>query len=60
MSDDDLMLVLFCVGFLAAFRLVPTMKMDTTIVTAIVGGPITTAVAAVTIPRLTSTKKRED
>jgi hypothetical protein len=51
-----LMLLVFCVGFYLAFRLVPTTKIDTTIVTALVGGPITTAVAAVTIPRLTKTR----
>lgn len=52
-----LMFVLFCGGFYIAFRLVPALKMDTTVVTAMIGGPITTAVAAVTIPRLSHSKK---
>ncbi len=50
-------MLLFCGGFEVAFRLVPSMKVDSTIVTAIVGGPIATAVTAVTIPRLARNKK---
>ena len=53
-------LLLFCGGFYFAFRLVPSIKMDTTIVTAVVGGPIATAVTAVTIPRLSRNKKDKE
>jgi membrane protein implicated in regulation of membrane protease activity len=52
-----LMLLLFYAGFYVAFRFVPLMKTDTTVVTAIVGGPISAAVAAVAIPRIGKLKK---
>lgn len=55
-----LLLLLFCGGFYLAFRLVPSMKADTTIIATLIGGPIATAVTAVTIPRLSKGKKQQD
>jgi hypothetical protein len=54
-----LLLVLFCTGFYIAFRYVPTLKIDSTVVATIVGGPIATAATAVAIPRLTKGKKQD-
>jgi hypothetical protein len=51
-----LMLVLFWGGFYVALRFVP-IKMDSTILAALIGGPIATAVTAATIPRLGRAKK---
>lgn len=48
-----LFLVLFSAGFYLAFRHFNSLKIDTTIVATLVGGPIATAITAATIPRLT-------
>ncbi len=55
-----LMLLLFGGGFYLAFRYVPTLKMDSTIIATIVGGPVATAVTAVAIPRLAKVQKRQE
>lgn len=54
-----LMVVLFWGGFYLALRLFQ-IKMDSTIMTALIGGPIATAVTGATIPRLGKTKKRQE
>jgi hypothetical protein len=53
-----LMLVLFWGGFYIALRFFP-LKMDSTIMTALIGGPVATAVTGATIPRLGKSKKRQ-
>ena len=53
-----LLFLLFAMGFHLALRYVPGVKVDSTVITAIVGGPIATAITAVTIPRLSRKKKQ--
>jgi hypothetical protein len=52
-----LMIVLFWGGFYIALRFF-AVRMDSTIMTALIGGPIATAVTGATIPRLGKSKKR--
>jgi hypothetical protein len=52
-----LMLLLFWGGFYVALRWF-SIKMDSTIMTALIGGPVATAVTGATIPRLGKAKKR--
>jgi hypothetical protein len=49
-------LLLFGLGFHLALRYAQGIKVDSTVITAIVGGPIATAIAAVTIPRVSKKK----
>lgn len=53
-----LMSILFWGGFYIASRFV-AIKMDSTIMATLIGGPIATAVTGATIPRLGKTKKQE-
>lgn len=53
-----LLLLLFLAGFYFALHYVPGVKVDSTVITAIVGGPIATAITAVTIPRVGRKKKQ--
>jgi hypothetical protein len=52
-----LLLLLFSGGFYFALRYIPGVKVDSTVITAAVGGPIATAITAVTIPRVGKKKK---
>lgn len=51
-----LFLGLFAVGLYSAFRYVQSLRMDSTLVAMLVGGPIATAITAATLPRLTKSK----
>ena len=55
-----LLLVLFLTGFYLALHYIPGVKVDSTMITAIVGGPIATAITAVTIPRFSKGKKHDE
>lgn len=50
---------LFCGGVYIALRYF-SVRMDSTVMVAVVGGPITTAVAGATIPRLRKAEKRQE
>jgi hypothetical protein len=54
------LLVLFCAGFYMALRYFPSIVVDSTVITALVGGPIAGAVTAVTIPRFGKKKTRQE